>query len=146
MVNFNTELNFELIQKINLIVWREHNIKKTKKTIFFSFFRYIIVSIKHLLNCNLQNNFLANILQIKIIYIFIYVCVCVSPLAIVRVFANGLRDLGRVISKPQKLVLDAYLLNTQHSKVWIKGKLSNPEKGVVPSPTPWCCRYWKESL
>ena len=45
----------------------------------------------------------------------------------VRVFANGPGDLGsipvRVIPKTQKIVLDATLLNTQHDKVRIKGKL-----------------------
>ena len=43
----------------------------------------------------------------------------------VRVFANGLGDLGsipgRVIPKTQKMVLDASL--TQYYKVWIKGKV-----------------------
>ena len=45
----------------------------------------------------------------------------------VRVFANGLGDLGsipgQVIPKTQKMVLDATLLNTQHYKVMIKGKI-----------------------
>ena len=45
----------------------------------------------------------------------------------VRVFANGPGDLGsipgRVILKTKKRVLDASLLNTQHYKVWIKGKV-----------------------
>ena len=45
----------------------------------------------------------------------------------VRVFANGPGDLGsipgRVIPKTKKMVLDASLLNTQHYKVWIKGKV-----------------------
>ena len=45
----------------------------------------------------------------------------------VKVFANGPRDLGsnpgRVIPKTQKMVLDASLLNTQHYKVRIKGKV-----------------------
>ena len=45
----------------------------------------------------------------------------------VRVFANGPGDLGsipdRVIPKTQKMILDASLLNTQHNKVWIKGKV-----------------------
>ena len=44
-----------------------------------------------------------------------------------RVFANGLGDWGsiqsRVIPKTQKIVLDAALLNTQHYKVRIKGKV-----------------------
>ena len=52
---------------------------------------------------------------------------------------------GRVI-KTQKMVLDASLLNTQHYKVWIKCKESNPGKGVAPSPTLRCCSYWKGSL
>ena len=45
----------------------------------------------------------------------------------VRVFANGLGDLssipGQVIPKTQKMVLEATLFNTQHYKVWIKGKV-----------------------
>ena len=40
---------------------------------------------------------------------------------------NGLGDLGsvpgRVIPKTQKMVLDVSLLNTQHYKVRIKGKV-----------------------
>ena len=46
---------------------------------------------------------------------------------VVRVFASGPGDLGsipgRVIPKTQKMVLDASLLNTQHYKVRIKGKV-----------------------
>ena len=50
---------------------------------------------------------------------------------IVRVFANGPGDLGsvpgQVISKTQKMVLDATLLNTQHYKARTKSKVeSNP--------------------
>ena len=45
----------------------------------------------------------------------------------VRVFSNGPGDLGsisgRVIPKTQKIVLDTSLLNTQHYKVRIKGKV-----------------------
>ena len=45
----------------------------------------------------------------------------------VRMFANGPGDLGsitgQVIPKTQKMVLDASLLNTQHYKVWIMGKV-----------------------
>ena len=52
----------------------------------------------------------------------------------VSVFANGPGDLGsipgRVMPKTQKMVLDATLLNTQHYKVRIKVKWSNPGKGV----------------
>ncbi len=44
-----------------------------------------------------------------------------------RVFANGPGDRGsisgRVIPKTKKMVLDAALLNTQHYKIRIKGKV-----------------------
>ena len=71
-----------------------------------------------------------------------------------RVFANGLGDQGsisgRVIPKTQKMVRDATLLNTQHYKLRIKGKVEQSKErssalpytllGVVaPSPTlAWC--------
>ena len=49
-----------------------------------------------------------------------------------RVFANGPGDRvsipGRVISKTQKMVLDAALLNTQHYKARIKGKVEQSMK------------------
>ena len=68
----------------------------------------------------------------------------------VRVFANGLGDLGsipgRVKPKTQKMVLDASLLNTQHYKVRIKGKVEPSREGVPPSPTSWCSSYRKGSL
>ena len=38
---------------------------------------------------------------------------------------------GWIMPKIQKMVLDAPLLNTQHYKVWVKGKWCNPGKGVV---------------
>ena len=55
----------------------------------------------------------------------------------VRVFASGLGDLGLlpgwVIPKTQKMVLDAYLLNTQHYKVRIKGKVGQSwERSIGP--------------
>ena len=53
----------------------------------------------------------------------------------VRVFANGPGDSnsipGRVIPKTQEMILDATLLNTQHYKVRIKVKWSDPGKGVA---------------
>ena len=49
-----------------------------------------------------------------------------------RVFANGPGDWdsipGRVIPKTQKMVLDASLINTQHYKVWIKGKVEESKE------------------
>ena len=61
-------------------------------------------------------------------------------------FANGPRGCGslpgRIIPKTKKkIVFDAALLNTQHYKVRIKGKVSNPGKGVAPFPTPRCSTY-----
>ena len=53
---------------------------------------------------------------------------------------------GRVIPKTQKVILDVSLLNTQHYKIWIKGKWSNPGNGVESFPTPWYSSYWKGSL
>ena len=58
---------------------------------------------------------------IHAIYIYVYIGI------MVRVFASGPGDLGsipgRVIPKTQKMVLGASLLNTQHCKVRIKGKI-----------------------
>ena len=58
---------------------------------------------------------------------------------IVKVIANGPKEQGsipvRVIPKTQKVVLDAFLLNTQHYKLRIKAKKSHPGKEEVPSPT-----------
>ena len=83
------------------------------------------------------------------IYIYIYIYIPDIGLA-VRMFANGPGDLGsipgRVIPKTQKMVLDASLLNTQHYKVRIKGKVKQSREGVAPSPTPWCSSYRKGSL
>ena len=49
-----------------------------------------------------------------------------------RVFTNGPGDLGsmpgRVIPKTPEMVLDAALLNTQHYKVRIKGKMEQSRK------------------
>ena len=52
----------------------------------------------------------------------------------------------RVIPKTQKMVLDASLLNTQHYKERIKGKVEQSREGVAPSPTPSCSSYRKGSL
>ena len=58
----------------------------------------------------------------------------------VRVFTSWLGDRssipGQAIPKTQKIALDTPLFNTQHYKVQIKGKWSNPEKRRVPPFTP----------
>ena len=49
-----------------------------------------------------------------------------------RMVANGMGDSvsipGWVIPKTQKMVLDTALLNTQHYKVWIKGKVKQSKE------------------
>ena len=70
------------------------------------------------------------------VYAYSYICVCkytyictyLPDIGLaVRVFANRPGDLGSIpgrgIPKTQKMVLDASLLNTQHYKVRIKGKV-----------------------
>ena len=58
----------------------------------------------------------------------------------VRVFANGPEDWGSIpgwaLLKTQKMVFDAALLNTQHYKVQIKGKVEQSKNRIVSSPTP----------
>ena len=83
----------------------------------------------------------------RLVYIHIYI----PDIGLgVSVFANGPGDLasipGRVIPKTQKMVLDASLLNTQHYKVRIKGKVEQSREGVAPSLTHWCSSYRKGSL
>ena len=59
---------------------------------------------------------------------------CTGPFGLMRrVFASGLG----VIPKTQKMVLDAALLNTQHYKVKIKGKVEQSREwsSVLPYPT-----------
>ena len=62
-------------------------------------------------------------------YIYIYIYIYIVPVHYLegRMFSNGLEDRGsipaRVITKTQKMVLDASLLNTQHYKVRIKSKV-----------------------
>ena len=68
----------------------------------------------------------------------------------VRVIANGPGDQSSVpslvILMTQKMILDAFLLNTQHYKIWIKGKWSNTGIGVAPTRTPQYESYSKERL
>ena len=67
-------------------------------------------------------------------------CVYIADTGLaVRMFTNGPGDLGsilgRFIPKIQKNILDASLLNTQHYKVRIKGKMDQSREAVAPSPT-----------
>ena len=63
----------------------------------------------------------------------------------VRVFANGSEDLGsipgRIIPKTQKIVFDATMLNTQHFKVWIKGKVEQSRERSRTLPYTLVCSH-----
>ena len=67
-----------------------------------------------------------------------------------RVFTNGPRDWGsipnRVKPKTQKMVLDTTLLNTQHDKVRIKGKVEQSRERCSVLPYTSMCSYWKGSF
>ena len=57
-----------------------------------------------------------------------------------RVFANGLGSIpDQVIPKTQKMVLDATLLNTQHYKARIKGKVEQSREwcSTLPYTSVW---------
>ena len=72
----------------------------------------------------LKNNIY--IFHLSLLNLFLILSLFVNGPA-VRVFANGPEDLGsipgQVIPKTLKMVLDTTLLNTQHYKVWFKGKV-----------------------
>ena len=73
----------------------------------------------------------------KLPTIYIY-CVWYTIGLMSRVFDNGPGDQGsildRVIPKTQKIVVDATLLNTQHYKVRIKGKVEQTRKWSITLP------------
>ena len=82
------------------------------------------------------------LLLVALIIIIVTVCkyrailpyYCPIGLAI-KVFANDLGDLGSITGQViPKMVLDAFLLNIQHYKVWIKGKVgqSRERSSVLP--------------
>ena len=68
----------------------------------------------------------------------------------VRVFVNGPGNLGsipgRVIPKTQKWYLIPPCLTLSIIRYGSRVKWSNPRKGVVPSPIPWCSSYRKGRL
>ena len=51
----------------------------------------------------------------------------------VRVFTNSPRDLGWVIPKTQKMILDASLFNTHQYKLGIKGKVEQSRSSALPN-------------
>ena len=67
-------------------------------------------------------------------YIYTY-CIDGPAGITVSVFANGQGDkgliIGLVIPKTQKMVLDAFLVDTHHYKIWIRGNWRNSRKVTV---------------
>ena len=54
-----------------------------------------------------------------------------------KAFANGPGGSGFNLGLcHKKMVLDSALLNTQHKKVSIRGKVEQSREKVAPSPTP----------
>ena len=53
---------------------------------------------------------------------------------------TGVQSQVESYQRLKKIVLDASLLNNQHYEVQIKGKWSNPEKGVTLSPSLQCSK------
>ena len=67
-----------------------------------------------------------------------------------KVFTNAPGDQGsipgRVIPKTQKMVFDAFFLNTQHYKVRIKDKVEQSRNRSSTLPYTSVYSYWIESL
>ena len=80
----------------------------------------------------------------------LFICINRAIGLISRVFANGPGDQrsipGRVIPKTKKMVLDATLLNTQHNKVRIKGKVEQSREWSGALPYTSIGSYWKWNL
>ena len=98
-------------------------------------YRWCIIS-----KCSLKVSFIGLIYRNIYIYIYkyIYIYIYIYSSIIVREFSTGERDLVsiqvRVIPKAQKVVLDAALLNTQHYKVRIKGKVEQSRERCSALP------------
>ena len=83
----------------------------------------------------------------NLLYIYIYIYRPVHWHNVPMVLETRVQSQVESIQRlKKKMVLDTSLFNTQHYKVGIKGKSSNPGKGVAPSRTPRCSSYWKVSL
>ena len=137
----------------HLFVWSNCNSLHNSLWITFSTQSYLVLY-------SFCVNLLHNIIIIIIIIIstnninsnldtFSFILLLLSPAIglMIQVFANGPADRGsitsRVISKTQKMVLDAAVLNTQHYKVRIKNKVeqSRGKEKRPPFPTLCCSSY-----
>ena len=112
-------------------------------------FNFIYLSVNWIIFYYLFINFIRIILFVFLLifyYLFLLFYNWVSGL-MSRLFANDPGDRGsipgRVIPKTQKMVLNIALLNTQHYKVEIKGKVEQSREWSSALP---CSSYWKGSL
>ena len=108
--------------------------------LFFKYFYLVLYYLSFLIPSFLFLSF-----SFQLLSLFIYFFCLMN-----RVFGNGLGDWssipGRVIPKTEKMVLDAALLNTQHYKVKIMGKVEYSREWSDTLPTLRCSSYWKGSL
>ena len=85
---------------------------------------------------------------IPYIYIYIYIYISYRPIGIMVSVHQWFDRLGfnprSSHTKNSKNSFDVSLLNSQHYKVWIKSKQSNPVWRVVPSLTSLWSSYWKK--
>ena len=74
----------------------------------------------------------------------IYVCVleCVYIYIYIYIYIYRSSITGRVIPKTQNMVLDTTLLNTQHYKVRIKGKVEESRNCTFPYTLDYGCQLY----
>ena len=147
-----------ILYKVRCAQYKHLRVESVKWSCAFFLSRLISVNYVLILPC-LFVHWSLKVLRIKKAFkhkILIRIYIYIYGLA-VRVFANDPGDLGSIPGhtkdskkkkkkKEKKKVLDASLLNTEHYKVRIKGKVEQSREGVAPSPTHWCSSYRKGSL
>ena len=109
--------------------------------------KWIYCDVKSMSNVSVSITFIKTLILNSPIWIILFFCF----IGLVgRVFANGPGDLGSIQVTSYQRLLEWYLippgLTLTNIRYVSRGKWSNPGKGVVPSPTPWCSSYWKGSL
>ena len=82
-------------------------------------------------------NELPNIYLSSFFYLFLH-----SPM----VWETWVQSLVASYQRLLKWYLIPPCLTLSNIRYVFRVKWSNPGKGVAPSPTPWCCSYWKGSL
>ena len=113
----------------SLILENHHSVWRSPFFINIHVPRFVCIDIEVSVTCCLLQEFGLGMCVCQKRYIIHLVCNIYIYIYIYKpgMFTNGPGDLGsipgRVIPKTKKMVLDATLLNTQHYKVRIKGKV-----------------------